>query len=45
MNTPLEQKNWRELLAPYKRSSPRAAVVQLLDTALPSALASRISTQ
>jgi omega-6 fatty acid desaturase (delta-12 desaturase) len=38
MNEPLDAKNWRKLLAPYKRSSTRSAVVQLLDTALPFAL-------
>jgi len=38
MNMLLDDKSWRQLLAPYKRSSTRAAVVQLLDTALPFAL-------
>jgi omega-6 fatty acid desaturase (delta-12 desaturase) len=35
----IDGKNWREILAPYKRASTRAAVVQLVDTALPFAVA------
>jgi acyl-lipid omega-6 desaturase (Delta-12 desaturase) len=34
----LDEKNWRRLLEPYRRPSTRAAVVQLLDTALPFVL-------
>ncbi|HVS65226.1 MAG TPA: fatty acid desaturase [Thermoanaerobaculia bacterium] len=34
----LDQENWRRLLEPYKRSSTRAAVVQLVDTAVPFVL-------
>jgi omega-6 fatty acid desaturase (delta-12 desaturase) len=33
----IDGKNWREILAPYKRASTRSAVVQLVDTALPFA--------
>lgn len=34
----LDEKNWRRALEPYKRPSLQAAVVQLVDTALPFAL-------
>lgn len=34
----LDERGWRRKLVPYKRPSTRAAVVQLLDTALPFAL-------
>ena len=36
--TPLDRKNWRRLLEPYKRSSTRSAVVQLVDSAVPFGL-------
>ena len=34
----VDERSWRKVLAPYKRPSTRAALVQLLDTALPFAL-------